>query len=62
MFDGIRQQSGARSIGRLPIAAAIAEQIVGRGNDYRPYDQEQENNDVLHGRAAVRFNLMQSVC
>jgi hypothetical protein len=53
MFRGVRQESGAGSIRSLPIAAAFADNVVGRGNDYRPYNEEQENDGVFHGRTVV---------
>jgi predicted RNA-binding Zn ribbon-like protein len=37
----------------LPIPATFAEKVVRRGNDHRPYDEEQENDDVFHGRMTL---------
>jgi hypothetical protein len=42
MFRGVRQESGAGSIRSLPIPAAFADKIGRRGNEHRPYDEEQE--------------------
>src|SRR5690242_3333313 len=53
MFRGVRQQSGAGTVRSLPIRAALAEQIAGGGNEHRPYDKEQENDEVFHRRTAV---------
>ena len=53
MFRGVGQESGARSIRGLPIAAAFTHKVIGRGNDHRPYNEEQENEEIFHGRMAV---------
>jgi len=50
MFRRGRQESRAGPIRSLPIPATFAEQVVRRGNDHRPYEEEQENDDVFHGR------------
>ena len=53
MFRGVRQESGAGSIRSLPIPATFTDKVIRRGNDHRPYDEEQENEDVFHVRMAV---------
>ena len=50
MFRGVRQESRAGPIRSLLIPATFAEKVIRRGNDHRPYDEEQENDDVFHGR------------
>jgi hypothetical protein len=37
----------------LPIPATFAEKVVRRGNDHRPYEEDQENDDVFDGKITV---------
>ena len=53
MFRSVRQESGAGSVRSLPIPATFTDKVVRRRNDDRHYDEEQENEDVFHGRMAV---------
>ena len=53
MFRGVGQESGAGSIRSLPIASAFARKVIGRGNDHRPYNEKQENEEIFHRRTAV---------
>jgi hypothetical protein len=53
MFRGVGQESGAGSIRSLPIPAAFTHKVISRGNDHRPYNQEQENEEIFHRRTAV---------
>jgi hypothetical protein len=34
-------------------STSVTEEVVGGGNDDRPYYEEQENDEIFHGRAAV---------
>jgi hypothetical protein len=53
MFRGVGQESGAGSICSLPIPAAFTHKVIGRGNDHRPYNEKQENEEIFHRRMAA---------
>jgi hypothetical protein len=53
MFRGVGQESGAGSIRSLPIPAAFTHKVIGCGKDHRPYNEEQQNEEIFHGRMAV---------